>query len=365
MITKMGKISALLLLMMMATLTYAQDAAPEDACASEPLEEYNLGMRIGAMFIILGTSSIGVFFPMIMEKISPYSEGSLRDWILTVGKFFGTGVILATAFVHMLPDGFNQFASPCLTEGWLSYGAFAGVFCMLASFALQLLEIGTVTHLKNLEKQSKKNNDTAPQAGKHDVESGSTTQQSIISKNSHDHQHLHEHVHTSGLLEHEDAHRHVATYMLELGIVMHSVLIGLTLATTSQAEFTTLLIALVFHQFFEGIALGTRLVKLNNVGWIKLILMGLLFTLTTPIGSAIGIGIRSSFNANSYSAVLASAILDSLSAGILLYNGYVSLMSAEMNLSDAFHNQSAIKKIVCFASLYIGAGLMSLIGEWA
>jgi zinc transporter 1/2/3 len=93
--------------------------------------------------------------------------------------------------------------------------------------------------------------------------------------------------------------------------------------------------------------------------------MGVVFALTTPVGVAIGIGIHSSFNENSYSAVLSSAILDSLSAGILLYNGYISLMSAEMNHCDSFHNQSSTKKIISFLSLYVGAGLMSLIGEWA
>ncbi|CAO3580309.1 unnamed protein product [Absidia cylindrospora] len=368
----MIKLHTVLPFLLTATLAYAQDVATDaeqdDACATEPLEEYNTKMRIGAIFIILATSGVGVFSPMIIHRISPYSEGSYRSWILMIGKFFGTGVVLATAFVHMLPDAFEQFSSPCLTEGWLSYGAFAGVFCMLSSFALQLLEIATTAHLKKLSKNSKDNN-TISENNKHskgDMESGST-QLSINAHHEHD-DHAsdhHHHVHTSGLLEHEDAHRHVGTYMLELGIVMHSILIGLTLATTSESEFTTLLIALVFHQFFEGIALGTRLNELKHVSMFKVALMGLIFCLTTPIGTCIGLGIHSSFNSNSYSAVLSSAILDSLSAGILLYNGYVSLMSAEMNQCDAFHDQPALKKIISFASLYIGAGLMSLIGEWA
>ncbi|KAI8342673.1 Zinc/iron permease [Chlamydoabsidia padenii] len=339
---------------------------PENACAAEPMENYNTGMRVGSLFIILATSSLGVFFPIIMHRISPYTKGGYRDWILTIGKFFGTGVVLATAFVHMLPDAFEQFSSPCLTEGWLSYGAFAGVFCMLASFALQLLEIAAAAHMKKLAAQHSTNSHESNE--KNDYTKGtdieSTTQPSINEQADHHHHH-HHHVHSSGLLEHEDAHRHIGTYMLELGIVMHSVLIGITLATTSESEFTTLLIALVFHQFFEGIALGTRLNELKKVSTYKVIIMGAVFALTTPIGVAIGLGIHSSFNENSYSSVLSSAILDSLSAGILLYNGYISLMSAEMNHCDAFHNQSSVRKIISFLSLYVGAGLMSLIGEWA
>lgn len=112
-------------------------------------------------------------------------------------------------------------------------------------------------------------------------------------------------------------------------------------------------------------ALGTRLNEINYKKWYKPVCMGLLYIVMTPIGVAIGIGIRSSFNANSYSSVLASAILDSLSAGILLYNAYVSLMSMEMSHNTAFHNTSTTKKVYSFVSMYLGAGLMSVIGKWA
>ncbi|CAO3640973.1 unnamed protein product [Cunninghamella blakesleeana] len=333
-------------------LTYGQDSESADACEAESLEDYNLGMRIGSLFIILATSCLGIFVPMIMHRISSYSENSIRAWILTVGKFFGTGVILATAFVHMLPDAFEQFGSPCLTSGWLSYGAFAGVFCMLASFSLQLLELAAISHLKKIMK-----------AKQMDLEVLSNTSNSSDKLNNQS-QFNHQHVHSAGFLE-EDSFSNVGTIILELGIVMHSIIIGITLANTSANEFTTLLIALVFHQFFEGIALGTRLNELKNVKLLKVIIMGIIFSLTTPIGVAIGIGIRSSFNANSYNMVLSSAILDSLSAGILLYNAYVTLISGEINHSSDFHNYSLFKRSVCFVSMYIGAGLMSLIGEWA
>lgn len=112
-------------------------------------------------------------------------------------------------------------------------------------------------------------------------------------------------------------------------------------------------------------ALGTRLNEINYNKWYKPAFMGLIYILMTPIGIAIGIGIHSTYNPNSFNAVLSAAILDSLSAGILLYNAYVSLMSAEISHNAAFHNSSTGRKVLCFISMYIGAGLMSLIGEWA
>jgi zinc transporter 1/2/3 len=112
-------------------------------------------------------------------------------------------------------------------------------------------------------------------------------------------------------------------------------------------------------------ALGTRLNYLDYKRWYKAVIMGLIYIVMTPIGIAIGVGIRSAYNPNSFSAVLSSAILDSLAAGILLYNAYVSLMSMEISHSPAFHNATTTRKVCSFISMYVGAGLMSLIGEWA
>lgn len=42
--------------------------------------------------------------------------------------------------------------------------------------------------------------------------------------------------------------------LLEAGIIFHSIMIGVTLGAGSGSGWTTLLIVLVFHQFFEGAA---------------------------------------------------------------------------------------------------------------
>lgn len=166
----------------------------------------------------------------------------------------------------MLPSAFDSFGSPCLTEGWLSYGSFAGVFCMIASFVLQLVEILSVSHVNKLRKREHQaieielNHSHIKDTNKEPSEALSET---IASKGTWDinegndihYQHAHEHRidnihgHQHGVFFEEDnAHKHVSTYILELGISMHSVLIGVALGTTSNDEFITLLIALVFHQ---------------------------------------------------------------------------------------------------------------------
>lgn len=36
-------------------------------------------------------------------------------------KFFGSGVIIATAFIHLLAPAFEALGSPCLSGAWTDY----------------------------------------------------------------------------------------------------------------------------------------------------------------------------------------------------------------------------------------------------
>lgn len=55
-------------------------------------------LRIGTLFVVLATSAIGVFAPIVLLKL-PFA--SINAVFSTVIKQFGTGIILSTAFVHV------------------------------------------------------------------------------------------------------------------------------------------------------------------------------------------------------------------------------------------------------------------------
>ncbi|KAI9303120.1 ZIP zinc transporter-domain-containing protein [Cunninghamella echinulata] len=321
----------------------------EESCELEAHQEYNLNFRIGSLFIILATSAVGIFAPILLHQIKPYEENSLRAWILTIGKFFGTGVILSTAFVHMLPEAMERFSSPCLSEGWHSYHSFGAIFCMAAAFILQWIELAALSHMDAL-KAKKQQQRTESTIAEHKLEHGDMG-----------------HVHSAGFLESDQddlSLRSISTLLLEFGIAVHSIIIGVTLGTSSETTFIVIFIALIFHQFFEGIALGTRINETNVKGsWLKPLIMGIIFICMTPIGIGIGIGVRTTMDVQSL--LVSQAILDSISAGILLYNAYVSLMSVEISHSAKFRQYSFGKKSVCLISMYIGAAIMSVLGLWA
>jgi hypothetical protein len=55
-------------------------------------------LRIGTLFAVLVTSAIGVFAPILLSKL-PFA--AINCVVSTVIKQFGTGIIIATAFVHV------------------------------------------------------------------------------------------------------------------------------------------------------------------------------------------------------------------------------------------------------------------------
>lgn len=84
---------------------------------------------------------------------------------------------------------------------------------------------------------------------------------------------------------------------------------------------------------FEGLGIGSRLayMKLPSAySWVP-IAGAILYGLTTPIGIAVGLGIRSTYNPGGATASAVSGILDSLSAGILIYTGLVEVGFSSRN----------------------------------
>jgi hypothetical protein len=60
-----------------------------------------VGLRVGTLFVILITSAIGVFAPILLREIPRLGNSRVSLTILTMVKQFGTGIIIATAFIHV------------------------------------------------------------------------------------------------------------------------------------------------------------------------------------------------------------------------------------------------------------------------
>ncbi|KAF6174924.1 hypothetical protein GIB67_026412 [Kingdonia uniflora] len=154
-----------------------------------------------------------------------------------------------------------------------------------------------------------------------------------------------------------------ATRILELGIVSHSVIIGLSLGVShSPCTIRPLIAALSFHQFFEGFALG-GCISQAQFKKSSSILMACFFAITTPSGIGIGTGLASLYNNNSPRALIVEGILDSVSAGILVYMALVDLIAADF-LSKRMKCNVRLQ-VVSYFALFLGAGLMSSLAVWS
>lgn len=291
--------------------------------------DYNIPLRIGTLFAVLATSAIGVFLPMVFSKLNSVAS----EWIVGFLAQFGTGVIISTALVHLITHAQLMFGNECLE---LHYESTATAIVMAGLFVAFLAEFVTTRILIARSK--------------------------IVG----DSDHVSEDDEKKELLGHSHAVNptdKISVMLLEAGIIFHSVLIGVTLVVAGDSYYITLFIVILFHQAFEGVALGSRINALKESIWIK-ILMGSAFAVTTPVGMGIGIGVLKHFNGNDPSTVIAIGTLDSFSAGVLLWVGLI-----EMLANDWIHGPLAragfVKVGVSLVGLVAGFVLMSFLGKWA
>ncbi|GAA5996054.1 uncharacterized protein JCM10292_004918 [Rhodotorula paludigena] len=357
----------------------------EDVCGPEPVGK--LGLRIGAIFVILVTSVAGTMFPILAKRVSVLRR-HVPGFVFEFAKFFGSGVILATGFIHLLEpatdeigEGSTISAGGCINDAWGEY-PYAFALCLISlffTFVTQIVffRLGTA-RLAKLGGQPVPHMHVVGHPGHVDgpapvddaaATSGSASVDNSLEKG----QYSNDSASSLGDAFHDASEQNpvVAQMMgvatLEFGVMLHSVIIGLTLATTSDDEFNILFVVIIFHQMFEGLGLGTRLsflqldAKFNWIPWLG----ASAYSLCTPIGMAIGLGVREGLSMSSGSASVASGVLDAISAGILLYTATVELIAHEFIFNKTYHTCSwarLVFSLVCFA---LGAGIMALLGKWA
>lgn len=107
----------------------------------------------------------------------------------------------------------------------------------------------------------------------------------------------------------------------------------------------------------------------------------ILYGVTTPIGIAAGLGIRTTYNPNTATASIVSGVMDSLSAGILIYTGTVEvvfsfiwisfadgllqLLAHEFLFNAEMINASNGHLVYAIGCMLCGCGVMALLGNWA
>ncbi|GAA5826759.1 hypothetical protein JCM11251_002884 [Rhodosporidiobolus azoricus] len=354
-----------------------------------------LGLRVAALFVIFATSLIGALFP-IMAKRVPYLRRRVPGAAFEFAKFFGSGIVLATGFIHLLQPAAENLGAlntrshgGCINDSWAKY-PYAYALCLLALFSAFLFQMiairvgaartatsaatcSATPALANAQARDPEATLYSPSTDAvtlppREVHFNDTVTRSTASSST-----LDVAVEKEGSKWRDASEENslltqsIGLFCLEFGIAFHSIIIGLTLAVAEDDGFKPLFVVLIFHQMFEGLGVGTRLAflklspKYRWVPWAG----GVLYGLCTPLGMAIGLGIQEGLAVQGAALTIVEGVMNSLSAGILLYTALVELMAHEMVLCNFYHHCSWARFWFCIVSFAAGAGTMALIGKWA
>ncbi|KAL2158182.1 hypothetical protein VTH06DRAFT_4750 [Thermothelomyces fergusii] len=373
-------------------------AARRVACVSSNAgADYNTPLHVGALLIILAVSSLACAIPLLAAK---FPALRIPEPFLFGVRHFGTGVLLATAFVHLLPTAFTSLGNPCLSSFWTTdYPAMPGAIALVGIFFVSVIEM-IFSPARTLAPGATTAAEAAAggvptsgslggaarvplTAGGHcgsaavmaamrrpsinhrqaSIEPAPADSQANLSKEAPE-------VESQGGrgLTPEQLHKKsiLQCMLLEVGILFHSVFIGMALSVAVGANFVVLLIAIAFHQTFEGLALGARIA---SISWPKKTLqpwlMALAYGCTTPIGQAIGLATHSLYSPDSEFGLILVGTMNAVSSGLLVFAALIELLAEDFLSDESWVVLRGRKRLAaCFLVLF-GALCMSLVGAWA
>ncbi|KAI0904624.1 zip family zinc transporter [Ustulina deusta] len=421
------------------------------ACGSGDRGAYDTPLHVFALVLILSLSTLACGFPLFSRQTS--SKGSHRaNTIIFLSQHFGTGVLIATAFVHLLPTAFVSLTDPCLPDFFTKgYQPTAGLVAMVSALIVVTLESYLTirgaghshshNHGWDSEDDESENGphlksqanggfaakritshrpadialddvgasrglmtdisplpETTPtvvaphENGKklfvpdkdahHDDDDDADDDDLELNLNeldpaTNDHtqpltnQTHHKRVPEAGLSHEpltpeEQKRRMLQCMLLEAGILFHSVFIGMAVSVATGPPFVVFLVAIAFHQTFEGLALGSRIAAVQFPrSSLRPWLMVLAYGITTPLGQAIGLGVHTLYDPKSQTGLLMVGFMNAVSSGLLLFAGLVQLLAEDFLTEKSYKTLKGKKRRNAGLSVFAGAALMALVGAFA
>ncbi|PYH91632.1 zinc-regulated transporter 1 [Aspergillus ellipticus CBS 707.79] len=345
-------------------------ASKEDVLCYYAISEndYNghMGARISSIFVILFVSTAFTFFPVVAKRMPrwkiPYS-------VYVFARYFGTGVILATAFVHLLDPAYKRIGpKTCVGVSgyWNEYSWCAAIVLgsVVLIFLLDLAAEVYVEHKYGFHRDESATDAFITRDPSSSIipapDEGLVAEKGPAAESAQE-----ESSETASETAERSFRQQIAGFLiLEFGIIFHSVIIGLNLGVTGS-EFATLYPVLVFHQSFEGLGIGARLsaIPFGRRVWLPYLLCTA-YGLTTPISIAIGLGLRHAYNPGSKTSLIVQGVFNAVSAGVLIYSALVELLARDF-IFDPCRTRQRSKLLYMVACTLLGAGVMALIGKWA
>mmetsp|Transcript_59307 Transcript_59307/g.105421 ORF Transcript_59307/g.105421 Transcript_59307/m.105421 type:complete len:317 (-) Transcript_59307:70-1020(-) len=291
----------------------------------------------GALLIV---SFAGVAFPFFAKRTN---ARLLEATWFQLTRVLCTGLVVGVALMHVLGDA-QEYLSPVSDYPVADAACLVGIFAMVA-----IKELGMMC--MNYLKQHAPPGDSALEKGLLDHSEPSLGHtHSIPSIELHD-------------INFTNPFQRFIVYMMETSIMVHSVLVGVALGVLQKrVAILSLSAALLFHQFFEGLALGAVAVKSEfsfKSSWHLL----LTFTASCPGGAVLGIVFANQYDPKDSRTAWTLGLLNAVAAGTLLHIGLVELLP-----EDFAHKQHSGRKphtLMRLLALFVGGAIMAVLAIWA
>ncbi|KAI1124727.1 Fe transport protein 3 [Nemania abortiva] len=366
----------------------ANDMAKPVCGSDTQVGEYDVGIHTLGLFLVLLASIFGAGFPVAAQKIKWLK---VPTKIFFACKHFGTGVLVATAFVHLLPTAFLSLSNPCLPDFFTDqYPPLPGVIMMASLFSLFVIEMWM-----NNKMGGHSHGGALGFEAPHAHGTTATTVEALPSPDSRlpsshgsfltDDESIEKEITKPNHTKREAVVTEQVTWdvegkpvdplvykkmnmnisLLEGGILFHSVFVGITVSITIDG-YIVLLIAILFHQVFEGLGLGSRIAAVPYPkGSIRPWILVVAFGTTAPIGQAIGLGAHNSYDPNSAFGLIIVGVFNAISSGLLIYAALVDLLAEDFLSEESNRVMTTKNKKVAFAYVLAGAVGMSIVGAFA
>nr|GMD64358.1 zinc transporter 6, chloroplastic [Ipomoea batatas] len=327
-------------------------------------------LKLISIFVIFFTSVVGISSPVVLARL--FQGKPVYDKAILIIKCFAAGVILSTSLVHVLPDAFDALADCQLASRhpWKDF-PFSGLVTLIGVLTALLVDLTATSHVES----HGHGHGHGQKVTKDYTRIGESEELGVVSKKLGQREKEAElaievsAAAEEGRGESEELVRlkqKLVSQVLEIGIIFHSVIIGVTMGMSqNQCTIKPLVAALAFHQIFEGMGLGGCIAQ-AGFSFGTTAYMSFMFSVTTPMGIVLGMIVFSvtGYDDSSPNALILEGLLGSLSSGILIYMGLVDLIALDFFHNKLMSSEPLLKK-ASFAALVLGSTSMSILALWA
>lgn len=225
----------------------ATDTARELSCRNSRAAAH---LKLISILVIFVMSVVGISSPVMLARL--FHGKPVYDKAILIIKCFAAGVILSTSLVHVLPDAFDALADCQVSSRhpWKDF-PFSGLVTLIGVLLALLVDLTATSHVDS--------HGHGHGQGKNSHYSPIGTSEELAARR--------KSAESGGELggigerraeeELVRMKQRLVSQVLEIGIIFHSVIIGVTMGMSqNQCTIRPLVVALAFHQIFEGMGLG-------------------------------------------------------------------------------------------------------------